>query len=606
MQNFTLSSNEQPELPRCEYPRPRLVRSTWHNLNGVWRFKLDPRNNGVDQSWPLGLPDPQDIIVPFAPGSPASGVDCPQDCLTVWYECTLPELNWDSEEILLHLGASDYQTTLWINGQHVLSHSGGYTPIQAAVGSHLMEPSNRLVVRVSDTTSWQQPRGKQAGDTRWPIDYDSVIGIWQTVWLEPVPRLRIEQVHYHFDLLQSTLQLRVFLSEHTDAEVEVDVLGNEQPTHVQLANRRNEVRLSIPMTAPRLWQPSDPYLYPIEIRITQDQTTVDLAKSYVGLRQIDVKDRKLLLNGEPIYLRGILDQGYFPDGWYTATTDEALKADVELTLALGFNLARKHQKIEDPRYMYWADKLGLMIWAEMPSGRIFSNTLITDLTDQWRAMIHRDQGHPSIITWVPFNESWGVWHQAERPEQRAFVDAIYYLTRALDPSRPVVANDGWEYSTGDLWTLHLYDTTAQTLSDRLAQLNQAPQSPVHESERPRVGALPGSDPRALPLLLTECGGIGLIQPDSAYANTNQNGSQQSDVPFAYGELPEDDAAFLVRIADLLSAIDANPQLRGFVWTQLTDVQQEINGLVTFDRRPKVAIETLNRLFSVVGERQPSP
>jgi hypothetical protein len=334
-----------------------------------------------------------------------------------------------------------------------------------------------------------------------------------------------------------------------------------------------------------LWSPEQPFLYDLELTlIDANQQIVDRVHSYAGLREISVKDGKHCLNGEPIYLRGILDQGYFPDGWYSAPDDQSLREDIELTKAMGFNFARKHQKAEDPRYLYWADKLGLLVWAEMPSGRIFSTELVTSLSEQWLDLLRRDRAHPSIIGWVPFNESWGVWHIQQRPEQRALVDGLVKLTKALDQSRPVIGNDGWEYSSGDLWTLHLYHESARSLDDRLATLIDDPSQPVTQGERPRNGALAGSDPSHLPMLLTECGGVGF------------EAEQQIENAFAYGELPGTTEQLEQEIRQIMASIRASETLQGFVWTQLTDVQQEVNGLLNFDRTPKLPLATLREIF----------
>lgn len=590
-----MTQSKRPQLtgtPRPEHPRPILTRPQWLNLNGAWSFQTDPDQIGQAQGWPNALPSPDVIIVPFAPGTQASCAACPQDCQAVWYERTITDLPWSSAETLLHIGAADHTTTIWINGHQVAHHRGGYSPITTNIAPFLRAMPNRIVIRVSDTTSWQQPRGKQAGDTRWPIDYDPIIGIWQTVWLEPVPAVRVSQVHYRFDLAEQRLTVITQLSQHSDVDIEIELQQpNGQPLYVRgSAKGRSAVSLSLGISNPRLWHPEDPHLYPVRIRLIEDETETDCVESYTGLRSLSVADDKILLNGEPVYLRGVLDQGYFPEGWYTATTDSALKQDVELTLALGFNLARKHQKFEDPRYLYWADRLGLMVWSEMPSGRIFSEALVTDLTQEWTALVRRDQAHPCIVGWVPFNESWGLWHQSERREQRHFADAIYHLTKALDPTRPVVTNDGWEYSTGDYWTLHLYDSTSAALQSRLASLTQNPAQSIHDGPNPRSGALAGADPRHLPLLLTECGGIGLVtNPDIGAADA-----------FFYGDMPQDASAFLARTAELLNAINDTSKLRGFVWTQLTDVQQEINGLLDFHRNPKVPLQALRKLIEQTG------
>jgi hypothetical protein len=229
-----------------------------------------------------------------------------------------------------------------------------------------------------------------------------------------------------------------------------------------------------------------------------------------------------------------------------------------------------------------------MVWSEMPSGRIFSNELVAAVTREWADLVRRDQAHPCIICWVPFNESWGAWHQSSRPQQRAFVDGIYHLTKALDQSRPVVANDGWEFSSGDLWTLHLYESSADDLGDRLNKLQVDPYGTVSDADGSRVATLPGADPAGLPILLTECGGVGFTQMD------------QDEAHFSYGEWPSNEDELLARISDLGLGLRSLGDLRGFVWTQLTDVEQEINGLLYFNRVPKLPIEKLNKVFSSIG------
>jgi hypothetical protein len=445
-------------------------------------------------------------------------------------------------------------------------------------------------VRVEDSPSWSQPRGKQAGTTRWPIDYDPITGLWQTVWLEPVPASSLSWLYPRFSLENRTLVVTAGFSRPVTGKLSLS-LHREGAVIAQGSvevEHRSEARLSFTLEDPALWHPDHPWLYDLTATLEDPlEGTLDRVESYLGLREITWDEAGLRLNGEPLYLRGVLDQGYFPEGWYTAPSDEALRRDVELTLALGFNCARKHQKAEDPRYLYWADQLGLLVWAEMPSGRIFSTDLVETLTQEWMALIRRDRAHPSIITWVPFNESWGVWHQGSRPEQRAWVDSLYHLTKTLDPSRPVVGNDGWEYSSGDLWTLHLYEEE-RPLEERLAALRQDPETAVTNSwggtpGRERRGALPGADVSGLPMLLTECGGIGF----------GDGGEDR----FAYGDFPETEAELLRQIQDTLEKISASPTLAGYVWTQLTDVQQEVNGLLYFDRRPKLPLPTLRTCFS---------
>jgi beta-galactosidase/beta-glucuronidase len=578
-------------IPRGDYPRPQLRRAQWQCLNGPWRIRADDAGEGLKQRWHekgLGA-KAQTIMVPFTPRAPASQAEALRHAACLWYERAFDAPSW-SGPVMLHFGAADHWTRVFLNGQEIGQHRGGYAPFSFEISQALKPGSNRLTVRVEDSPSWSQPRGKQAGTTRWPIDYDPITGLWQTVWLEPVPASSLSWLYPRFSLEDRTLVVtagfswpvtgKLTLSLHREGAVIAQ--GSVEVDH------RSEARLAFTLEDPALWHPDHPWLYDLTATLEDPlEGTLDRVESYLGLREITWDEAGLRLNGEPLYLRGVLDQGYFPEGWYTAPSDEALRRDVELTLALGFNCARKHQKAEDPRYLYWADRLGLLVWAEMPSGRIFSTDLVETLTQEWMALIRRDRAHPSIITWVPFNESWGVWHQGSRPEQRAWVDSLYHLTKALDPSRPVVGNDGWEYSSGDLWTLHLYEEE-RPLEERLAALRRDPETAVTNSwggtpGQERRGALPGADVSGLPMLLTECGGIGF--------------GDRGEDRFAYGDFPETEAELLRQIQGTLEKISASPSLAGYVWTQLTDVQQEVNGLLYFDRRPKLPLPTLRACFS---------
>ena len=573
--------------PRPEYPRPILQRHNWLNLNGQWSFATDPHNVGVREQWWQRTEWTQTITVPFCPNSAASGVTVDSDMSTVWYQRVFTVPDWGAEEIALNIGACDYDTWIYINGHQVGQHRGGYTPIHIAIGDYLQPGNNTITVRAADSDSWQQPRGKQAGTTRWPIDYDSVIGIWQSVWLEPVDPVHLLNIGSHYAIDAHELQLTCELSNTFAGQLAVTLKSNETVLCKAQASGqgRSEIRLKLPVENPKLWSPETPHLYSLELQLVDENNRlIDQVTSYAGLRELTITNGQHCLNGKPLFLRGILDQGYFPGGWYSPESDQAIKQDIELTKAMGFNFARKHQKAEDPRYLYWADKMGLLVWAEMPSGRIFSTELVTSLTAQWLDLVRRDRGHPCVIGWVPFNESWGVWHIQQRPEQRALVDGLVQMTKALDSSRPVIGNDGWEYSSGDLWTLHLYHDDQRTLDERLAVLLADPRQAVTEGDRPRVGALVDSDPSNLPVMLTECGGVGF-----------ETGSATKDA-FAYGDLPTDTKALEQEICQIMASINASETLQGFVWTQLTDVQQEINGLLYFDRRPKLPLTTLQEIF----------
>ena len=578
-------------IPRPEYPRPLLKREAWLNLNGSWAFRADPENLGLDQHWYQNSTFDEHILVPYPVESEASGIGRKENISVVWYqrEFRVPE-GW-KDRIWLHIGACDHWTRVFVNAQEVGQHRGGYSPISFDI-THALKTdpgaSQSLTLRVQDSLSWSQPRGKQEGTTRWPVDYDAVTGIWQSVWLEPLPRVCIDSIHTEFRRHPSArLDLTLGLSSLFRGDIRVRLMqrGRVIVEGKLEIDQRVEARLSLEVPDARLWSPDDPFLYDLELELYQEDALLDGVQSYTGLREISVDDGQLRLNGEPLYLRGVLDQGYFPGGWYTALTDADLRRDVQLTLDMGFNCARKHQKAEDPRYLYWADRLGLLVWSEMPSGRIFASELVETLTTEWIALMRRDRGHPCIMAWVPFNESWGVWNQPTRPAQRAFVDALTQLTRSLDTSRPVIGNDGWEFSSGDLWTLHLYDEPS-TLAEHLDRLLEYPDDLVVDTPLfKRTGQLPGAKVQGLPLLITECGGVGFVADAPV------------DAPFAYGERPDTIDALEARIRCTVNVLLEHPVPQGYVWTQLTDVQQEINGLLTFERTPKLEIEVLRSIFS---------
>ena len=578
--------------PRPEYPRPLLVRPDWRNLNGSWHFIEDFDDAGLAEGWfRNGLPQNATTIqVPFPVESAASTVNNIQPASVAWYlrEFNLPK-DWN-KRVCLRFGACDHRARVFVNGQEVGQHRGGYTPFSFDI-EHVLKPgANTIVVRVEDSLSWTQPRGKQAGTTRWPIDYDSVTGIWQTVWLEHLPPVSIESTHSVFEVGSGELTFTAFFSKQVEGELTVELLLAGVSVDRKKVNTglRSEARVSFQLDQAVLWSPDSPTLYDIKLTLLDTRTLeVDEATSYTGLREIEVRDGCLLLNGERLFLRGILDQGYFPGGWYTALSDDDLRRDVELTLQMGFNCARKHQKAEDPRYLYWADQLGLLVWAEMPSGKIFSTELVQTLIAEWTELVKRDRAHPCVMAWVPFNESWGVWHQSTRPQQRAFVDGVVGVTRAMDNSRPVIGNDGWEFSSGDLWTLHLY-VEQKNLTQRLNELIESPGSSVTEGNGmgSRAGALPGANVEGLPILLTECGGVGY--------------GRFGDSDFSYGDLPKTEVELEEAIREIAQMIRAASTLQGFVWTQFTDVQQEVNGLLYFDRTPKLPIETLREIITGIG------
>jgi beta-galactosidase/beta-glucuronidase len=595
----------QPGIPRSEYPRPALRRPRWLCLNGPWELELDPLDVGLGEGWHTGRAFSRRIVVPYPLEAELSGLADRTEHAVCWYRRTLalpPE--YAGQRLVLHIGACDHAARVFVNGREAGTHRGGYAPIALEIGPLVRSGENELVVRVEDRETWTQPRGKQiAGAVGTGIDYDRVTGIWQSVWLEPLPALSIASVYTRFSLARRELAVHVEFGAARDAalfdgEVEVVLFDGERLVARGRAPGlgRPELRLALGVGEAREWSPAAPRLHRLEARLLHDGVVLDTVESDVGLRELTWSEGELRLNGERLFLRGLLDQGYFPGGWYTAASDDDLRRDVELALAMGFNMVRKHQKAEDPRFLYWADRLGLLVWAELPSGRDFTTRLVTTLTEEWMALVRRDRMHASVVGWVPLNESWGVWQQATRPEQRALVEALTSLTRALDPTRPVLGNDGWEWSTGDLRGIHSYASTGDTLVRHLHAILSDPDAEVllaSEPLGPKRGVLPGADPAGRAVVLTECGGIGYLGPDASPLEREL---------FVYGRLPRSAAELEARLRDLVAGIEAAPGLAGFVWTQFTDVQQERNGLLDFERRPKLPLALLREIFGAIGTR----
>ena len=569
------------DLPRPEYPRPHRVRRRWMNLNGPWQFAFDDDDRGWRDGWHTGRDLPRRIIVPFSFEAPLSGVgDCSLHRV-VWYRRVVDmPADFLQHRLLLHVGACDFAAHIWINGHAAGMHRGGYTPIVCEIQRWARAGDNEIVIRVEDQPVWGQPRGKQiVGERPELIDYDRVTGIWQTVWLEPVPDVFIEDVWSTYDLDAQRLSVRVQTNVEISGHVDVTVaLGGEL-----VACGQGSRRVDVIVPAPRLWSVTEPTLYDITVSLRIGDAVLDSVTTYAGLREFRCNGRSVRLNGEPFYFRAVLDQGYFPGGWYTAPTDADLRRDIELMQALGFNGARKHQKAEDPRWLYWADRLGFVVWSEMGNGRDFSAAHVDDFTREWMEIVRRDRMHPAIMAWVPLNESWCVDRVAHSRHQQQWVRALFHLTHALDGTRPVLANDGWEYLIGDIWGIHLYVPDGPFLAEMLTQLLT---EPTRELVPGRCAALPGAEVSGVPVMLTEFGGVAFHDP-----------SRPADVAGTWGyDTVTDAREFERRLRALVGVVRRQSQFSGFVWTQLTDVQQEANGLLYFDRTPKLPVETYRNIF----------
>jgi hypothetical protein len=525
------------------------------SLNGEWEFGTgsaeEPRFDAT-------------IVVPFCAPSKLSGVGrLPGD--VVWYRRKFDAPA--AECLLLHFGAVDYRTVAWVNGVEVARHEGGHVPFSADITTAVHARDNVLLVRAEDPlTDRTIPRGKQYWtQTPESIFYTATTGIWQTVWLEPVASHRVTHLRLSPDLASGDLGFVV----EGDGRIELAVtLGGDVVGRWTGASGAGRVALE--HVAP--WHPDSPVLYDVEARLLDpDGKVADRVSSYFGMRSVEARDGRFWLNGERFIQRLVLDQGYFAGGLMTAASDDELKRDIELAIALGFNGARKHQKVEDPRWLYWADRLGFLVWSEMPSFHEHSAEAERRLAAEWTEVVRRDRDHPSVVVWVPANESFGL--QDVDPSVRStFLVRLYELTHDLDHTRPVVSNDGWEHALTDLCTIHDYSPPGD-----LARQYRSIDTALDGTGSGHPPYNPGFGYRGEPVLVTEFGGTSLSGTGG----------------WGYHEVDRD--KFVKVYGDQINALMDPGPVEGFCYTQLTDVEQEQNGLLTADREPKADPEVIRPL-----------
>jgi beta-galactosidase/beta-glucuronidase len=573
-----LSSTES----RLAYPRPQFRRRAWQTLDGTWSFAVSGVRDGRDVEWN------QEIVVPFPPESKLSGLELAGELPVVWYRRAfrVPD-EWRGQRMMLHFGAVDYRAEVWLNGHRAGSHEGGHTPFSFDVTELLVEGEQEILVRAEDPpAAFDQPRGKQdwRGEAH-SIWYPRTTGIWQTVWLEPLPPSHVASLRVTPDVARFSLALDIDCSlteEGLDLEVAVSVSGRQlvrDRISLLEANVRRTMHLPDPgiddARAELLWSPERPTLLDIELTLLDGDEVVDSVESYAGLRSVEARAGRFYLNGRPYFQRLVLDQGYWPDGLVTAAGPEALLADVQLAKAMGFNGVRKHQKLEDPRYHYCADRLGLLVWNELPSAYSFGPRASQRLVRTWLEAIERDFNHPCVVAWVPFNESWGVPELPGDRQQRDLVAGLYRLTKSLDPTRIVIDNDGWEHGESDLFTVHDYSHEPEAIEARYGSRERLRSHGLRYRPGGRELALePGAAPEAV--LVSEFGGVRFAGEGAGWG--------YSEVHSA--------ANLLERVAGLVAALQGSDAVIGFCYTQFADTFQEQNGLLFADRRPKASLPSL--------------
>lgn len=571
-----------------EFPRPKFVRQDWDLLNGTWSFAFDDENIGLNQHWFAGAKLKQEITVPYTYETKKSGIDDQRFHPVVWYErnISIPDENKD-KTILLHFQASDYHTTVWVNGCCAGSHEGGYTSFSFDLTPFLVDDSSQTItVRVEDSMSTDQPRGKQRWiNKNFGCWYVQTTGIWQSVWLEYVNKHHFEKVDIQPDLDQASVAFTYQLAgEIQGVEVETVITFNDyEVRRFSFKPERHETNMKVALTSSihewgiAVWSLEQPNLYDVTFIIRKDGEIVDQATSYFGLRKISIKNGQVLLNNRPVYQKLILDQGYWEDTHLTPPSLEALETDIDATKALGFNGIRKHQKIEDERFYALCDQKGLLVWAEMPSAYSFSTKAVKAFSKEWFDVVDQLAHYPSIVTWVPFNESWGVGQIFTNEQQQAFTESIYYGTKSLD-SRPVIVNDGWEHTISDIITLHDYEEFADRFLRRYED-ETAILGNVYPHNLDKYAFAEGYEYKGQPVMISEYGGIAFTTDDG----------------WGYGNQVKSEKDFLMRYEGMTDAIKALPYVSGFCYTQLTDVQQEVNGLLDENRKPKIKEEKINAL-----------
>ena len=569
-------------IPRSEYPRPQFIRDdNWINLNGEWEFSF---KKGVFNSM---------IIVPYAYQTKLSGIDIQDFHDEVWYRknIILPEY-MKEKRIILHFGAVDYECDVWINDYHAMHHIGGHIGFDVEITDYINEQKNIITLRAKDDTlDLEMPRGKQFWkETSEGIFYTRTTGIWQTVWIEAVaesyltrvwmtPDLDSKAIDIEYeidgDMVNKALKCVISYNGLNFAEYTISELRNKGAFRASI-NQQSMMKWNFQEEL--TWTPKNPRLFDVKFYIYEDDKIIDEVSSYFGMRKVSITDGKFMLNNRPYYQKLVLDQGYWEDSLLTAPTDEDFITDIRLAKEMGFNGARKHQKIEDPRYLYWADKLGFLVWGEIAANYVYSRRAVKSLSNEWMEEIVRDYNHPCIVVWTPINESWGVPNVLNNKDEQSLCAAMVHLTKALDSTRPVISNDGWEHTCTDLLTIHDYCPDKDTLVKRYRSL----ESILDSMPSGRRMFAQGWSYSEQPILVTEFGGI-------SYKKGNWEGWGYSNA--------NSDEDYAKRYYEVISAMQESSLIQGFCYTQLTDVEQEINGLLTYNRKPKVDLKIIRDINS---------
>ena len=571
-------------IPRSEHPRPDRMRKDWLCLNGKWGFETDNAKIGVFKNYYERASLEGEITVPFCPESKLSGVQHTDFMNAVWYrrDFTVPA-EWAGKRVLFHVDACDYKTTVYINGKKAGTHSGGYTPFAFDITDLLFESGNFVTIYAEDDVrSERQVAGKQSNRLfSYACSYTRTTGIWQTVWLEAVEKAHIKSYKAFPNIANTSVSLEVLTQDALGATLQIQAYyGGKLMGEAQAKVRSASTTVSIQLSEAHLWECGKGELYDLVFTLEKDGKQ-DVMEGYFGLREISLsKENGLAINGKTVFGRFVLDQGFYPDGIYTAPTDEALVFDIKASMACGFNGARLHQKVFEPRFLYHADRLGYMVWAETGNWGL-DHTLeenIYNFLPEWLEEVERDFSHPSVIGWCPFNET---WNKHGREHCVHFLDTVYDVTKAIDSTRPVITSSGaFPTERTDVHDVHDYEQDVEKFRFNYSQIENG----IINDQLYRMDRRRQFYKTELPVFVSEYGGIGWIMEKDGSA-------------WGYGKSVENEEEFFARLRGLTDVLLDNGKIFAFCYTQLTDVEQEQNGLLTYGRKFKFAPEKYRDIFA---------
>ena len=568
-----------------DYPRPQFIRKQWQNLNGKWNFTFDDNDKGETEGYFKDFPKNRKINVPFTYETKLSEIEDESIHYIVWYnrKINISKEQLQNNKIILNFEGSDYKTKIWINGNYIGENVGAYSRFSFDIENYVIQGENDITIKVEDSLSKDQPRGKQRYKKEsWKCWYIQTTGIWKTVWIEWVSKKYLKSIKNTPEMNKVHLEIETNLLE-TDfekrnyyIEIEISFAGQILNKTKELLNANyQKVEMNIVQGGVKhilqQWSTNQPNLYDINYKLYCEDKVIDIVDSYFGVRDISIKGNEIYLNGEQLYLKLILDQGYWKQSHLTPPNEESLIKDIESVLRFGYNGIRKHQKIEDERFLYWCDVKGVLVWSEMANCYNFDDNSLQNFTNEWIKVVKQNYNHPSIITWVPINESWGVPEVGICKKQQNFINSLYYLTKSIDNTRLVISNDGWEHTISDIITIHDYKQDYELLYEEYTDEERKVLNNLKEYNGKHSLFVNGYKYEGQPVIMSEYGGIAIYSGEG----------------WGYGKQVKDEKEFIDRFTKLTKSIKNIPYISGYCYTQLTDVQQEINGLMDSERNYKI-------------------